>query len=114
MGKKLISSEEMNKKWIGSEPDNCELCHNPYEGYFIDGMTNSGRWALMCVSCHRKNGGTLGTGYGQKYDLKTREDVTPITRYPKRRCDSCDYFGAISWLPGYWQCPNCNVGNEED
>jgi hypothetical protein len=59
------------KKWSGSNPINCDICHQPFAEVFIDSRTVYGRWGLLCKTCHSKYGTGLGTGRGQKYDLKT-------------------------------------------
>lgn len=35
-----------------------------------DGATTLGPWAYMCLSCYNKYGTGLGTGRGQKLELK--------------------------------------------
>ncbi len=65
------------KKWIGTWPSDCDLCHIKLTtyNYFIDGVVGGGHWALMCPKCHDKFGQGLGTGLGQKYDSKTLEKI---------------------------------------
>lgn len=36
-------------------------------GEFVDGRTQMGPWANMCMTCHRRHGVGLGTGKGQRY-----------------------------------------------
>lgn len=68
--------KSMTLKWIGSKPVDCELCNQPYKDYFIDGVTDYGSWAMMCIECHKKQKyGGLGMGFGQKYNLQTLEKV---------------------------------------
>jgi len=55
------------KKWMGSPPQDCDLCHQPICGTFVDGKTTFGPWAFMCPACHRRNGHGLGMGRGQEY-----------------------------------------------
>ena len=69
----------MAKRWMGGVPKDCDLCHNPF-GFkntmvFIDGRTAFGPWAIMCEACHRDQHVGLGTGKGQRYDLKTLEKI---------------------------------------
>ena len=52
--------------WL-SAVNNCEVCNKPLVDEMVDGKTNWGPWALMCVPCHKKHGGKLGLGIGQKY-----------------------------------------------
>lgn len=59
------------KKWQGSKPTNCDLCTMPLKTTFVDGRTKMGPWGLLCPTCHASHGCGLGTGNGQKYDLKT-------------------------------------------
>jgi hypothetical protein len=63
------------KKWMGSKPTTCDLCHKPLVDQFIDGRTAWGPWGIMCRSCHFAQGTGLGTGRGQLYDLKTLEKL---------------------------------------
>ena len=65
----------MKKKWNGEVPKLCQLCKRPLKVAWIDGKTSFGPWAHMCVACHSAEGGKLGTGKGQKYDLATREKI---------------------------------------
>lgn len=65
----------MAKKWMGGVPKNCDICHVPLEKTFVDGRTAFGPWAIMCEACHRDQHIGLGTGKGQKYDLKTLEKI---------------------------------------
>lgn len=64
----------MAKKWTGSVTT-CNLCHTTLsEGkVMIDGKTQFGPWACMCESCHESKGFGLGTGLGQRYELKGEE-----------------------------------------
>ncbi len=62
------------KKWNGTKPVKCDLCDQPYRAtdqYFYDFKTSFGPWALGCQRCFKVQGGSLGLGCGQKYDLKT-------------------------------------------
>lgn len=61
----------MAKKWLGSKPDTCNICSQPFKNVFIDGRTRMGPWGLLCSGCHRTIGVGLGLGKGQLYDLKT-------------------------------------------
>lgn len=64
------------KKWIGSTPDNCNLCHRKFEAVFYDASIPSiGSWGLLCHNCFTSCGCKLGTGCGQKYDLATLEKI---------------------------------------
>lgn len=70
---KLVISPPKQTKWL-SPADTCDICHTdlPTKVYFVDGRTKRGPWALMCPACHHRYGVGLGTGFGQKYDSKTR------------------------------------------
>jgi hypothetical protein len=63
------------RHWVGTPPARCDLCHRPIEKTFIDGKTQFGPWANMCVSCHRSGGCGLGTGRGQKYTRDPADGV---------------------------------------
>ena len=65
----------MKKKWMGSKPEKCDICFEPFEDVFIDGKTYMGPWGLLCRTCHSTHGCGLGTGRGQKYDLETLEKL---------------------------------------
>ena len=58
-------------RWIGPVPGYCDLCDAPLSFDFVDGRVGSagGHWAYMCLSCHSRHGGRLGTGLGQRYSL---------------------------------------------
>jgi cytochrome c553 len=53
-------------QWMGDVKE-CEICCKPITHVFIDGRTQSGHWAIMCVECHKKEGLGLGEGNGQEY-----------------------------------------------
>ena len=61
----------MSKKvyWL-SAVNNCDLCGTPHFNVLVDGKTKMGPWALMCLKCHAANGGKLGLGLGQKYQIQ--------------------------------------------
>lgn len=62
------------KKWCG--PSTCEICHKEPRGFFVDGRTRMGPWALMCASCWKIHGvGEFGKGYAQKYDAQSKEKL---------------------------------------
>lgn len=67
------------KMWLSEVPDYCELCHGPFTGnVFFDACLRVGGrtiWGLVCAACHVRSGFGLGTGKGQKYDLKTKEKL---------------------------------------
>ncbi len=67
----IRSGAQPVKKWMGSTPTVCDICQKKFEGAFIDAATVSGRWGLLCTSCHKQHGVGLGTGRGQKYNLAT-------------------------------------------
>lgn len=65
----------MDKYYISPPPSVCDLArilpgaHDDIakKGEFVDGRTQMGSWANMCLTCHRKHGVGLGTGKGQRY-----------------------------------------------
>ena len=63
------------KRWRGTPPTECNLCHRRLTWAFVDGKTQFGIWAIMCPECHREVGLGLGTGLGQLYELPTRKKV---------------------------------------
>ncbi len=69
---------EEKKYWMGGLPMYCDIClrHISEEEHFVDGRIDSAvSWAIMCEHCHERYGAGLGTGCGQKYDVKTLEKV---------------------------------------
>lgn len=63
------------KYWMGARPTNCDLCGITLTQTFVDGRIQSGSWGILCAGCHRDDGCGLGTGNGQRYDLKTLEKI---------------------------------------
>ena len=53
--------------WL-SAVNNCDICNKPLVDKMVDGKTQMGPWALMCLPCHSKQGGQLGLGLGQRYE----------------------------------------------
>ena len=62
-------------KWYGILPKKCDVCSKPLRGYFIDGRTKMGSWAIMCTSCHNEHGVGLGLCKGQKYSMQGGQKV---------------------------------------
>jgi hypothetical protein len=48
----------------------CDICGDDLRSIFIDGKARHGPWANMCSYCHANVGCGLGTGRGQKYELR--------------------------------------------
>ena len=63
------------KKWKGSKPETCDLCHKPLQIQFVEGKSCYGPWGIFCAVCHSRFGVGLGTGKGQRYDLASLEKV---------------------------------------
>jgi len=57
----------MTKLWYGAPPERCDICGKPIYHRFIDGATQAGPWAMMCMFCHRMEGVGIGEGRGQQY-----------------------------------------------
>jgi len=55
--------------WCSPPPKQCDICQKAITDVFVDGRTQFGPWACMCESCHQEQGGMLGGGLGQKYQL---------------------------------------------
>ena len=54
-------------EWTGQRA--CDYCGKEAPTMY-DAATREGPWAFMCPECWGKHGfGTLGTGFGQRYDL---------------------------------------------
>lgn len=45
----------------------CEICTRVNLQRYVDGKTQRGTWADMCMPCHDRIGVGLGTGKGQEY-----------------------------------------------
>jgi len=58
------------KRWLGTPPTTCDLCHGTLGKVFYDCATRHG-WGIACHGCFLQHGSGLGTGRGQKYDRKT-------------------------------------------
>ncbi len=64
------------KKWVGSQPVECNLCKvllTPSVGWFADASLplHRGSWAIVCPDCFKEQGCKVGVGMGQRYDIKT-------------------------------------------
>lgn len=57
----------MSKKWFGTPPTKCDICHKDIKTEFVDGKTQMGPWGILCKGCHFMYGIGLGVGRGQKY-----------------------------------------------
>lgn len=57
-------------EWQGTPPTTCDCCDCKITVAFVDGATKMGPWGMMCLGCHRTLGVGLGTGRGQKYELR--------------------------------------------
>ena len=53
--------------YLGTPPKECNICHAPIKGQFVDGAHYTGPWADMCPRCHAEEGRGFGTGLGQQY-----------------------------------------------
>jgi hypothetical protein len=50
----------------------CDLCSTNlliHDQYYVDGKTQLGPWANMCIGCHTRFGRGIGLGRGQKYKV---------------------------------------------
>jgi len=57
--------------WMGSNPTECDICHEPIGEEFVDGQTGFGPWANMCMMCFGAYGRGIGQGSGQHYRKQT-------------------------------------------
>lgn len=57
----------MTKKWMGSKPTKCNICHKPISDVMYDAKTRMGPWGILDQDCFDTYGVGLGTGLGQKY-----------------------------------------------
>jgi len=55
------------KIWQGTPPKKCDICQRNLVGVFVDGKTQMGPWAIMCLNCSLQVGIGLGVGRGQRY-----------------------------------------------
>lgn len=61
-----------DKVWI-SPVNNCDLCDVPFgedEPMYDANVGGHGQWGNVCGPCFNRNMCELGTGKGQKYELK--------------------------------------------
>jgi hypothetical protein len=63
------------KRWRGTPPERCDLCHRLLTWAFVDGKTQFGIWGIMCPECHIDVGVGLGVGRGQRYELPSLRKV---------------------------------------
>ena len=56
--------------WKGSPPKKCDGCGASIQRVFVDGRAPSGQWGIFCPACRISYGITLGTGRGQKFELR--------------------------------------------
>ena len=62
--------------WAGSTPSACDLCSRPLGAgqgkskTFYDAKTRMGPWGCLCQGCFRTNGLGVGTGLGQRFELR--------------------------------------------
>lgn len=68
VGAVMASKTPKRRKWLGSPPRECDLCHEKITDSFVDGATIHGPWACMCRRCCQEQGRGLGTGLGQLYE----------------------------------------------
>lgn len=57
----------MTKRYWQGKITCCDLCEKSIKETFVDGMTKTGPWAIMCQSCFDDMGRGIGTGLGQVY-----------------------------------------------
>jgi hypothetical protein len=58
------------RHWLGTPPAACDGCEKPITTTFIDGAVRGGRWANLCLFCHRQIGQGIGRGVGQLYRIQ--------------------------------------------
>jgi len=56
---------------MSDAPRDCQLCNEPLESTFVDGLTTVGVWAIMCPKCHSHYGKGFGTGRGSLHSTAT-------------------------------------------
>ena len=65
-----------NNNIIWSSSHKCDFCQKDCGKVLYDAATKYGPWATMCEECWKKQGtGTLGPGFGQRYELKDNKYV---------------------------------------
>jgi hypothetical protein len=60
------------KEWIGSPPQDCDICGATIGQVFFDAKVHicgNPIWGLVCNICFESYGGRLGLGLGQKFEL---------------------------------------------
>lgn len=59
--------------WLGGNPERCDTCRVLIGKEFVDAVHVSGRWAVMCMTCHSNpliGRGKMGPGFGQRFQLQ--------------------------------------------
>ncbi len=71
-----------NEPWIPA-PKKCDICSTKFKDgdIYFDAKTRQGPWAFQCPSCFESNGGALGLGRGQKYQIF--QNLRPVLRAVK-------------------------------
>ncbi len=65
----------MKNSWAGEIPQRCDICGETLFEGFVDGrIRNQSVWAIMCPRCYKRFGAGLGTGKGQKYNVKGEQE----------------------------------------
>ena len=56
--------------WLGPVPPACQLCGGAFRGTMYDANLRGVGWGNFCHPCFGEHSGRLGTGLGQRYELK--------------------------------------------
>lgn len=64
----------MTTLWLSPLDDACQSCNHPFESVMYDARLPLG-WGNYCHDCFAYFGGSLGTGKGQRYELKPYGDA---------------------------------------
>jgi hypothetical protein len=60
------------------KPDTCDICKGPIIHSFVNGLTRSGTYAIMCPACHLREGVGLSPVLGQLYEERNAGDFVKL------------------------------------
>jgi len=71
-----MTTNKDTRQWWGSPITRCDICQDPITNKFIDvKIKKTGKWVIMCPTCHSVVGDKLGIGFGQSYHKVWEKDL---------------------------------------
>jgi hypothetical protein len=74
----LMAQTKRKVMWLSPRPTQCNACEGSFLKHtvaFVDGWIPGVGWGVYHISCFKTHKGVLGTGRGQKYNMKTLEKI---------------------------------------